>query len=89
MSTLGRSTGMCVLFVVIGAIIGGLLGEILRDVSVLSGVMPYLTQTYTVFDIHPVTIDLYVIRLTVGLAFTPNCMSVLGIVLALILFRRY
>ncbi|MBR1694385.1 MAG: DUF4321 domain-containing protein, partial [Selenomonas sp.] len=30
-----------------------------------------------------------VIQLTLGLAFAPNLMSILGIVIALILFRRY
>ncbi|MBQ9365141.1 MAG: DUF4321 domain-containing protein [Schwartzia sp.] len=84
-----RNIGLCLLFVVIGAILGGLLGEILNSVDAFSSFMPYLTRTYTVFDIHPVTIDLYVIRFTIGMAFTPNLMSFIGIVLALVLFRRY
>ena len=85
----GRGTGMCVLFVVIGAILGGLLGQLLSMVDMLSGVMPYLTTAYPVFDIAPVTFNLYVLQFTVGLAFAPNFMSVLGIVLALFLFRKY
>ena len=51
--------------------------------------MPYLVTTFPVFDMAPVTIDLYVIRLTVGLAFMPNLMSMLGIVVAIALYRRY
>ena len=77
------------LFVVIGAILGGILGQLLANVEALSGLMPYLVTTYPVFDTTPVTINLYVIRLTLGLAFAPNIMSILGIVLALVLFRRY
>ena len=80
---------MCILFVVVGAILGGILGQLLVNVDALSGVMPYLVTTYPVFDITPVTINLYVIQLTLGLAFAPNLMSILGIVLALVLFRRY
>jgi hypothetical protein len=30
-----------------------------------------------------------VIKLTLGLAFAPNLMSIFGIVIALVLFRRY
>lgn len=89
MSIFGRSPGLCALFVIIGAILGGILGEILRDVSALSGIMPYLVQTYPVLDMAPMTFDFYIIRLTIGLGLTPNLMSFLGIVLALLLFRRY
>ena len=80
---------MCILFVIIGAILGGILGELLKNVPSLEGVMPYLVTTFPVFDMAPVTIDLYVIRLTVGLAFMPNHMSMLGIVVAIALYRRY
>ena len=80
---------MCILFVIIGAILGGILGELLKNVPSLEGVMPYLVTTFPVFDMAPVTIDLYVIRLTVGLAFMPNLMSMLGIVVAIALNRRY
>ncbi|MCI6159105.1 MAG: DUF4321 domain-containing protein [Selenomonadaceae bacterium] len=85
----GRNYGMAVLFVVVGAILGGLLGELMRQVDALSGLIPYLVTTYPVFDIQPFTINLYVIQLTIGLSFAPNLMSILGIVLALFLFRKY
>lgn len=80
---------MCILFVIIGAILGGILGELLKNVPSLEGVMPYLVTMFPVFDMAPVTIDLYVIRLTVGLAFMPNLMSMLGIIVAIALYRRY
>ena len=85
----GRGTGMCVLFVIIGAILGGWLGDRLRSGDMRAGVMPYLVTTYPVFDIAPFTINLYVIQLTLGLSFAPNLMSIIGVVLALVLFRRY
>lgn len=85
----GRNYGMAVLFVVVGAILGGLLGELMRQVDALSGLIPYLVTTYPVLDIQPFTINLYVIQLTIGLSFAPNLMSILGIVLALFLFRKY
>ncbi len=85
----GHGYGMAVLFVVIGAILGGILGQLLLGVDALQGVMPYLVNTFPVFDTSAFTINLYVIQLTLGLSFAPNLMSILGIVIALILFRRY
>ena len=85
----GHGYGMAVLFVVIGAILGGILGQLLLGVEALSSVMPYLVNTFPVFETSAITFNLYVIKLTLGLAFAPNLMSILGIVIALVLFRRY
>ena len=59
------------------------------DQLALQGLVPYLVHTYPVFDMDPATINLYVIKLTFGISFAPNLMSILGIVLAIFLFRRY
>lgn len=85
----GRSNGLCVLYVVIGAILGGLLGELIKMSDMLVGVAPYLVTTYPVFDMSPVTVNLYVLQFSFGLSFAPNLMSVLGVVLAVYLFRKY
>ena len=85
----GHGYGMAILFVVIGAISGGILGQLLTGVDALQGVMPYLVNTFPIFDTSAFTINLYVLQLTIGLAFAPNLMSILGIVIALVLFRRY
>ena len=80
---------MCALFVVVGAILGGILGELMKGVDALQGVIPYLVQTYPVFNMQPATMNLYVLQVTAGFSFAPNLMSILGIVLAVWLFRRY
>ncbi|WP_407400501.1 DUF4321 domain-containing protein [Anaerovibrio sp.] len=84
-----RSYGTLIVFVIIGAILGGIIGDLLTGVDALASVMPYLVHTYPVLDMTPATLNLYVIKLTVGLSFTPNLMSILGMVIAIILFRRY
>lgn len=89
LSKLGRNYGLCVLFVVVGAILGGILGELMKGLDAFQGLVPYLVHTYPVFDMQPATINLYVIQLTIGFSFAPNLMSILGIVLAVWLFRRY
>ncbi len=84
-----KSAGICVLFVVIGAVLGGILGELIKEITVLNGIVPYLVQTYPIIDLNPVHINLYVIQLSFGFVFAPNLMSVLGVLLAVFLFRKY
>ena len=89
MAKFGGGNGLCVLYVVVGAILGGLLGELIKMSDMLSGVAPYLVTTYPVFDMAPVTVNLYVLQFTLGLSFAPNLMSILGVVLAIYLFKKY
>ena len=89
MARFGSSNGLCVLYVVVGAVLGGLLGELMKMSEMFSGVVPYLVTSYPVFDMTPVTVNLYVLRFTLGLAFAPNLMSILGVVLAIYLFKKY
>jgi hypothetical protein len=89
LSKFGRSYGTCILFVIVGAVLGGILGEIMKNIEALSGLVPYLVQTYPVFDMAPASINLYVIKLQMGVAFAPNLMSILGIILAIVLFKKY
>ena len=58
----GRGYGLCILFVVVGAILGGILGELLRGVEALQGIIPYLVQTYPVLELQPAILNLYVIN---------------------------
>ena len=88
MSVLSKSYGNLALYVVIGAILGGLLGELLSGVDALSSLMPYLKNPYPVIDVVPSVIDIYVISLTVGFSFSPNLMSIIGVVIAVWIFRH-
>ena len=80
---------MLFLFLVTGAVFGGILGELIARSELLAGFTPYLVKTFLIFDIPPVTINLYVVRLVVGFALQPNLISILGMIIALILFRRF
>ena len=88
MSVLSKSYGTLVLYVVIGAILGGLLGVLLSGVDALSSLMPYLKNPYPVINVVPSVIDIYVISLTVGFSFSPNLMSIIGVVIAVWIFRH-
>lgn len=84
-----RGYGIFILFVVTGAVLGGILGEVASHIPALSSVAPYLVQTYPIVDVAPVTINLCVIQLSFGFALYPNLISILGILLAIFLFKRF
>ena len=85
----GRGFGMCAVFVFTGAVLGGLLGEALRGVEALSSIAPLLSETHPAVVLAPVVINLFVVSVSFGLSFTPNIMSLVGVIVALVLFRRY
>lgn len=88
-STKSRSYGMLILFLITGAVLGGILGELIARSDIMVGFAPYLVKTFLIFDIPPVTVNLYVIRLVLGFALQPNLISILGMLIALLLFRRF
>jgi hypothetical protein len=70
----------------IGAISGSLIGELLgENINALR----FLKNTYTIGMSTPMLIDLKVLSVTFGLNFNVNIMSIIGIVLAIILYRKY
>ena len=76
------------LFMATGAIIGGMLGEAMMSSQVFGSGTSFLVQKYQVLNIPPVVIDFYVMKITVGFAFTPNLVAILGMIIALLLFNR-
>lgn len=84
-----RGYGMLALFLIVGAVLGGILGEVIADSPSLAGIFPYLVKHFSIFDLPPVTINLYVVKLVVGLALQPNLLSIIGVILAIIVFRRF
>lgn len=84
----GKSVGLIALFLVLGAILGGIIGELIAGYP-LGGVTPLLVKTYPVFDLPPVTINLFVVKFVVGLSFHPNLISLLGMIGAYFLVRRF
>lgn len=83
------SRGIFVLLLVLigGAIIGGLLGQVLSSVS-LSGIVPYMTETYEIFNIQDLYLNLFVFQIRFGIRFAPNLISILGILIAAWLYDR-
>ncbi|MEG6584542.1 DUF4321 domain-containing protein [Dendrosporobacter sp. 1207_IL3150] len=84
-----KGYGLLALFLITGAILGGILGEFITNSTDLAGLAPYLVKNYPIIDLPPVIINLYVIKFIVGFALHPNLMSILGIIAAIFLFRRF
>ena len=76
------------LFVVTGAIIGGIIGDVLNTSQVLGDATKFFTQKHEIINIAPATFDLYVLKFIAGLTFQPNLASILGIILAIFIFER-
>ena len=80
---------MCLLFVVVGAIAGGLVGELFKSIDALSGLAPYLTAGSEIFAVGPFDLNLFVFHLTLGLSFTPHLLAALGMVLGIVAFKKF
>lgn len=83
-----KGYGMLLLFLITGAVFGGIIGEFISRADALANWTPYLVKTFLVLDIPPVSINLYVVRFMVGFALQPNLISILGMIAAIFLFRR-
>jgi hypothetical protein len=84
-----KGYGILILFLITGAVLGGILGELISRSSALVDVAPYFVKTFLVLDVPPVSINLYVVRFMVGFALQPNLISILGMIAAIVLFRRF
>ena len=77
------------LFMATGAIVGGLLGDAMLSSQAFGSGTSFLVQKYQVLNIPPVVIDFYVMKITLGFSFTPNLVSIVGMIIALFLFNRF
>jgi hypothetical protein len=82
-----KSFFVWLLFFLAGAIIGGLLGELIAGSPALSGLAPYLAKKYIIFDMSPANINLFIAQIKFGFTLQPNLISVLGVVIAMFLCR--
>ncbi len=85
MATKEKGTLVLIIFMLCGIVIGGLLGELTNSVTWLSW-LSYGKQ----FGIStPFTLDLGVLQLTLGLMIKINIASIIGIILAIFIYRKF
>jgi hypothetical protein len=81
------SFGKLFIFIVlIGAIAGTLIGDIAGSNVAILG---FLKTSYAFGTSAPITLNLRVITVTFGINFYINLMTIIGIIVAIILYRKY
>ena len=73
-----------ILFVLAGLVIGGLIGNLASNVSCLS----WLAYGEEFGLMEPLTLDLNVLTLTLGLTIKINIASIIGVIIALVVYRK-
>ena len=71
---------------IIGAVIGSVLGKFVGYLFPEDGIREALTESVTA-GLHPTTLDLQVIEFTIGCVFKFNFSSIVGIIIAVMVFK--
>ncbi len=85
MSVREKGTLVLIIFILCGLVIGGLIGELTRGVSWLN----WLAYGQDFGIPQPITLNLGVVQLTFGIMFTINISSIVGLVIAIFLYRKF
>ncbi len=85
MATRDKSTLVLIIFILCGLVIGGLIGQLTQGVSWLSWLS--YGQTFGLTD--PVSLNLGVVQLTFGIMFSINISSIIGIIIAIFIYRKF
>ena len=59
-----------------------------RRLELGEGILPALTQHYEILNIQNIHLNLYLMELQFGIHLAPNMLSIIGVILAAILFRH-
>ena len=84
MATKEKNVWILLVFILSGIVVGGLLGELASRVSWLW----WLSYGQSFGLSEPITLDLSVIQLTFGLTFKINISSIIGIILAVFIYKK-
>lgn len=84
MATREKNIWILLLFILSGIVVGGLLGNLAAHVDFLS----WLAYGEEFGLATPIELDLNVVKLTFGLMFKINIASIIGIVLAIFIYKK-
>ena len=84
MATREKNVWILILFILCGIVVGGLLGELASRVDFLE----WLAYEQTFGLSEPITLNLQVITLTFALMFKINIASIIGMVLAIFIYKK-
>ena len=84
MATREKNIWILIVFILCGIVVGGLLGDLASKVDLLW----WLSYGESFGFSTPIKLDLNVIQLTFGLMFKINIASIIGMVLAIFIYRK-
>ena len=84
MATKEKNIWVLMIFILSGIVVGGLIGEVASNVDFLW----WLSYGNSFGLTNPVTLDLSVIAISFGLSFKLNIASILGMFLAILIYRK-
>ena len=85
MRSTNKSTGFLIFVLLLGGIAGSLIGDLLGSHI---GMLQFLRNVYKIGTSNPITLDLKVVSLSFGLNFNINLMAIIGLIVAIILYRK-
>lgn len=77
---------LLIFFIILGGILGTFLGDLLG--SKIPG-LSFFKTIYSIGTASPLLIDIKIFTLTLGVNIKLNIMSIIGIILAIIIYRKY
>lgn len=83
-----KSPWVLLMFVLIGGLLGGILGEILHVLAPQGTIQSIFSTHFTPGIDPPLTIDLILIKLVLGLGVKINILSVLGMFIGIYLYKH-
>ena len=84
MATREKNIWILIVFILCGIVVGGLLGDLASKVDFLW----WLSYGESFGFSNPISLDLNVIQLTFGLMFKINIASIIGMVLAIFIYKK-
>ena len=84
MATKDKNIWILIVFILSGLVIGGLLGQIASQVDWLN----WLSYGQSFGIAEPFTIDLNVIKITLGFIININVASIIGLAISLFIYRK-
>ena len=79
-----KGTWVCILFILAGLVIGGLIGQLTEGVNFLW----WLSYCQEFGLTEPLQLDLGVVRLTFAIMFKINIASIIGVIISMIIYRK-
>ena len=83
-----KSPWVLLIFVLIGGLLGGILGEILRIMAPHGTNQSIFSTHFTPGISPPLTIDLVLVKVTLGFSLKINILSVLGMFVGVYLYKN-